>query len=143
MAIIKQDTTNILAAAEKFIQSYAADLTSLSFKTSSERAAQMATYYLPTVVSLVNGSITEISGPAEFGAIIRAALDALGDLPEVTGHRVDAVSVNSAIIRLSLRLKDVQMSNVYFFRKMEDGVEGFEGGIFDGESWLLGQLGKL
>lgn len=143
MAIIKQDTTNILAAAEKFIHSYAVDLSSPSFKTSSERAAKMATYYLPTVVSLVNGSITEISGPAEFGAIIRAALDALGDLPEVTGHKVDAVSVNSAIIWLSLRIKGVEMSNVYFFRKMEDGAEGFEGGIFDGESWLLGQLGKL
>lgn len=143
MAIIKQDTTNILTAAEKFIHSYAVDLSSPSFRTSSERAAKMATYYLPTVVSLVNGSITEISGPTEFGAIIRAALDALGDLPEITGHKVDAVSVNSAIIWLSLRIKGVEMSNVYFFRKMEDGAEGFEGGIFDGESWLLGQLGKL
>ncbi|GAM36543.1 hypothetical protein TCE0_018f05708 [Talaromyces pinophilus] len=140
---IKQDTTDIIAVAEKFIQSYVAVLTTASFKNSSERAAKMATYYLPAVVSLVNGSITEISGPSDFEKIIRAALDRLGDLPEVAGYKVDAVSENSAIIWLSLSTKGMEMSNVYFFRRMEDGARGFEGGIFDGEVWLLSQLGKL
>lgn len=140
---IRQDTADIIAVAEKFIQSYVAVLTTPSFKNSSERAAKMATYYLPAVVSLVNGSITEISGPSEFEKIICAALDRLGDLPEVTGYKVDAVSENSAIIWLSLSTKGMGMSNVYFFRRTEDGARGFEGGIFDGEVWLLSQLVKL
>jgi hypothetical protein len=142
---IKQNTTAITTAAETFILSYATDLTSPMFKTTSSRASKMATYYLPTVISLINGTMTEISGPSEFESIILRALDCLAGhgAVEVTGHKVDAVSKNSAIIWLSLKVEGVQMSNVYFFRRMENGAEGFEGGIFDGEMWLLSQLGKL
>ena len=92
---------------------------------------------------MLNFFSREISGPSDFEKIIRAALDRLGDLPEVAGYKVDAVSENSVIIWLSLSTKVMEMSNVYFFRRMEDGARGFEGGIFDGEVWLLSQLGKL
>jgi hypothetical protein len=42
-----------------------------------------------------------------------------------------------------MEVKGIEISNVYFFRGMYKGVEGFAGGIFDGEIWLFKQLGKL
>lgn len=76
-------------------------------------------------------------------SLIAGPLDKLGNLLcEVEGHKVEAVGENTAIIWLFLHVAGVEISNVYFFRKMEDGVEGFEGGIFDGEMWLLNQLVK-
>lgn len=56
--------------------------------------------------------------------------------------KVEAVGENSAIIWLMLEVKGIEISNVYSFRRRKDGTEGFAGGIFDGESWLLKQLGK-
>lgn len=58
------------------------------------------------------------------------------------GHKVEAVGENSAIIWLFLGVDGMEMSNVYFFRRTENGHEGFEGGIFDGEMWLLKQLAE-
>ena len=48
---------------------------------------------------------------------------------------------HSAIVWLFVVVEGVEISNVYFFRRKEDGAVGFEGGIFDGEAWLLKQLG--
>jgi hypothetical protein len=139
---LKQDTTGIIAAAESHMLSYRADLTSPTFETSTERAAKMATYYLPAISIFTGGTITQLSDPSLYVQLIAGPLNKLGDLPQVRGHRVDAISENSAIIWLLLEVNGIQISNVYFFRKMEDGVEGFEGGIFDGEIWLLKELAK-
>ncbi|CAI7590067.1 unnamed protein product [Penicillium glandicola] len=130
---IKQDTTSISAAAESHIFSYTAALTSPILKTSTERAAKMATYYLPSISLFAGGDIIQLSDPSLYVTLISEPLDRLGGLPEVISHRVEAVGENNG----------VEISNVYFFRRMEDGVEGFEGGIFDGEMWLLKQLGKV
>ncbi|KAJ5624051.1 hypothetical protein N7510_000360 [Penicillium lagena] len=140
--VLKQDTTGISAAAETHIVSYSADLTSPVFKTSAQRAAKMATYYLPTISFFANGNITQLSDPSLYVQLISGPLDRLGGLPEVRGHRVEAVGEDSAIIWLLLRVNGVEISNVYFFRRTENGAEGFEGGIFDGEIWLLKQLAK-
>lgn len=76
-------------------------------------------------------------------SLISGPLDKLdGFEPKVTGHKVEAVGENSAIIWLFLDIDGNEMSNVYFFRRMHDGTGGFEGGIFDGEMWMLKQLGK-
>ncbi|KAJ5770380.1 uncharacterized protein N7511_002431 [Penicillium nucicola] len=137
---IKQDTIVISAAAKNHIVSYCAALTSPLFKSSTERATKMATYYLPTISLFANGNITQLSDPSQYVALIAEPLDRLKGIPEVTGHRVEAIGENSAIIWLSLEVNGVEISNVYFFRRMDDGAEGFEGGIFDGELWLLKQL---
>ena len=139
---LKQDTTSIIAAAEKHMASYAADLTSAAFKDSVERATKMATYYLPTISCFANGNITQISDPSLYVSLISGPLDKLQGLPEVNGYRVEAVGESSAIIWLFLGVNGLDIPNLYFFRRMEDGTEGFEGGIFDGEMWLLKQLGK-
>jgi hypothetical protein len=139
---LKQDTVSISAAAKNHIVSYSTDLTSPVFKNSTERAAKLAAYYLPTISFFADGNITQLSDPSQYVSLISGPLDKLRGLPEVTGHRVEAVGENSAIIWLSLRIDGVEMSNVYFFRRMDDGAEGFEGGIFDGEMWLLKQLEK-
>lgn len=138
---VKQDTTSISAAAEKHIIAYSADITSAVFKSSTERAAKLATYYLPTISCFANGNITQLSDTSLYVPLISGPFDRLGGLPEVRGHKVEAVGENSAIIWLSLGVNEMEMSNVYFFR-MEDEAQGFEGGIFDGEMWLLKQLGK-
>lgn len=140
---LKPDTASILAAAETHILSYCADLTSPVFKTSFDRATKMATYYLPTISVFTEETITQLSDPSLYAQLIAGPLDKLGGLPEVKGHKVEAVGENSAIIWLMLEVTGIEISNVYFFRRMEDGTEGFAGGIFDGESWLLKQLGKM
>ncbi|KAJ5587343.1 uncharacterized protein N7459_003108 [Penicillium hispanicum] len=139
---ITQDTTRITAAAETHIVSYIADLTSPVFKSMEERAAKMATYYLPTISCFFDGNITQLSDPSLYGQLISAPLERLGFLPRVRGHKVEAVGENSAIVWLFLSANEVEISNVYFFRRMENGAEGFEGGMFDGEAWLLKQLAK-
>ena len=139
---LTQDTVGITAAAKTHIVSYAADLTSSVFKNSTERAAKMATYYLPAISFFADGNITQLSDPSLYVPLISGPLDRLRGLPEVRGHRIEAVSENSAIIWLSIRVDGVEISNVYFFRRMDNGTEGFEGGIFDGEMWLLKQLAK-
>jgi hypothetical protein len=137
---LKQDTVSISAAAKAHIVAYSNDLTSTVFKTSTERATKMATYYLPTISFFADGSITQLSDPSLYVPLISGPLDKLNGLPEVRGHRVEAVSENSAIIWLSLKTDGFEIYNVYFFRRMDNGAEGFEGGIFDGEMWLLKQL---
>ncbi|KAJ5151433.1 uncharacterized protein N7482_010685 [Penicillium canariense] len=139
---LKQDTVSIRAAAKTHIVSYSADLTSPVFQNSTERAAKLATYYLPTISFFADGSINQLSDPSLYVPLISGPLDRLGGLPEVRGHRVEAVGENSAIIWLSLRVDGLEIVNVYFFRRMENGAEGFEGGIFDGEMWLSKQLAK-
>jgi hypothetical protein len=139
---IKQDTAGIIAAAESHIISYCAALTSPSFANSTDRATKMATYYLPTISFFTDGTITQLSDPSYFVQLIAGPLNTLGGLPDVKGHRVEAVSENSTIIWLSLEVHGIEISNVYFFRRMRDGTQGFEGGIFDGEIWLLKQLAK-
>jgi hypothetical protein len=140
---LKQDLTSITTAAESHILSYCADITSSTFTTSTERAAKLATYYLPTISLFAGGPPTQLSDPSLFVQLISGPLDKVEGLAlEVIGHRVEAVAENSAIIWLSLRVDNkVEVSNLYFFRKGEDGEAGFEGGIFDGEAWLLKQLG--
>ncbi|KAJ5378006.1 uncharacterized protein N7496_005415 [Penicillium cataractarum] len=137
---VKQDTASVIAAAESHILSYCADLTSSKFNTSTERATKMATYYLPAISCFADGAITQLCDPSLYVLLIAGPLDKLGGLPELRGHRVEAVSENSAIIWLFLEVDGIAISNVYFFRQMENGTQGFEGGIFDGESWLLKQL---
>lgn len=139
---LKQDTADIIAAAESHIISYCAALTSTSFMTPIDRATEMATYYLPNVSLFADGSITQLSDPSHFVQLIAGPLDRLGGLPDVKGHRVEGVSENSAIIWLLLEVNGIETSNLYFFRRTGDGTEGFEGGIFDGEIWLLKQLAK-
>lgn len=103
----------------------------------------MATYYLPTISFFANGSITQLSDPSLYVSLISRPLEKLDGLPvEVTGHKVEAVGETSAIIWLFMNVDGNEMSNVYFFRIMDDGTAGFEGGIFDGEMWMLKQLGK-
>jgi hypothetical protein len=137
---LKQDTASISAAAKNHIVSYCAVLTSPAFENSTERATKMATYYLPAISCFANGEIAQLCDPSHYVALISGPLDRLKTLPEVTGHRVEAIGENSAIIWLSLEVDGVEISNVYFFRRTGYGAEGFEGGIFDGEMWLLKQL---
>ncbi|KAJ5131624.1 hypothetical protein N7448_005782 [Penicillium atrosanguineum] len=139
---LKQDTFSISAAAKTHIVSYSADLTSPVFQNTTERAAKMATYYLPTISFFAGGNITQLSDPLRYVPLISGPLDRLKGLPEVRGHRVGAVGENSAIIWLSLQIDGIEISNVYFFRRTDNGADGFEGGIFDGEMWLLKQLGN-
>jgi hypothetical protein len=139
---LKQDSAGLIAAAENHITSYCAALTSPPFIAQPDRATKMATYYLPTITFFVDGTITQLSAPSHFVQLIAAPLGRLGGLPDVKGHRVEAFPENSAIIWLSLEVHGIEILNVYFFRRMGDGSQGFEGGIFDGEIWLLKQLSK-
>jgi hypothetical protein len=139
---LTQDTSSITAAAEAHMSSYSAVLTSNDFKTSAERGAKMATYYLPTISFFMDGTITELAGQSNYASLISGTLDKLEGLPGVKGHRVEAIGENSAIIWLFLEVNGLETSNVYFFRRMEDKTEGFEGGIFDGETWVLKQMAK-
>ncbi|CEL11351.1 hypothetical protein ASPCAL14454 [Aspergillus calidoustus] len=143
MTLLKQDLTNITTAAEKHILAYSVDITSPNFPTSTERAAKLSTYYLPSISFFAGGAPIQLSDPSLFVQLISGPLDRIQGLAlDVIGHRVEAVAENSAIIWLTLRVDDkVEVSNVYFFRKGEDGKAGFEGGVFDGEVWLLKQLG--
>jgi hypothetical protein len=140
---LKQDLTSITTAAESHILSYCADITSPTFPTSTEHAAKLAMYYLPAISLFAGGAPTHLSDQSLLVQLISGPLDKIRGLAlEVIGHRVEAVAENSAIIWLSLRVDNkVEVSNLYFFRKGEDGRAGFEGGIFDGEAWLLKQLG--
>lgn len=138
---IKQDTTSISAAAETHMASYCADLLSSDFHTSIKRATKMATYYLPKTSFSTEEQIIQISDPSLIVQLIAGVLDKVGCLPEVIGHRVEAVGENSAIIWLSLKVDKWETSNVYFYRKTANGAGGFEGGIFDGEMWIMKQLG--
>lgn len=137
---IKQDTTSISAAAEAHMTSYCAELLSPDFKTSIDRATKMATYYLPKTCFSTEEQMVQLSDPSLLVQLIAGALDKAGCLPVVIGHRVEAVGVNSAIIWLSLKMDKWEMSNLYFYRKTADGAVGFEGGIFDGEAWIMKQL---
>ncbi|PWY82585.1 hypothetical protein BO83DRAFT_434222 [Aspergillus eucalypticola CBS 122712] len=125
----KQDTAVITAAAERHILSYCADLTSPVYQTSTQRAAKLATYYLPSISILTDGTMTRLSDPSQYAELIAGPLDKVGSLPRVGGHRIDAISENSAIIWLFLEVNGMEISNVYFFRNMGNGVEGFEGGF--------------
>ncbi|KAL3481697.1 hypothetical protein BJX99DRAFT_253224 [Aspergillus californicus] len=137
---LKQDTTSITAAADAHMTSYCTVLLSPSFKTSIERATKMAAYYLPEISCFMEGQLIKISDPSLYVPLIAGPLDKLAGLPEVTGHRVEAVGENSAIVWLSMKVDKWEMSNVYFYRRTADGAAGFEGGIFDGETWILNQL---
>ncbi|KAL3486505.1 hypothetical protein BJX62DRAFT_241927 [Aspergillus germanicus] len=140
---LKQDLTSITTAAESHILSYCADTTSPTFRTSTERAAKLATYYLPTISLFAGGPPTQLSDQSLLVQLLSGPLNKIQGLAlEIIGHRVEAVAENSAIIWLSLRVDNkVEVSNLVFFRKREDGKAGFEGGIFDGGAWLLKQLG--
>jgi hypothetical protein len=137
---------DITAAAEAHTISYIAVL--LSATTTTLRAASMATYYLPNVGSFVNGSVTIVSGPADCTAAITATLDNLetdnGRIKyfEEKGHTVKVVGEGSAIVDITFRRKGIVWTNVYFFRRMESGEVGWEGGIFDGEARMLRELAK-
>ncbi|OAA62375.1 hypothetical protein LEL_10711 [Akanthomyces lecanii RCEF 1005] len=137
---VKQDTSSVIAAAERHIIAYCSDLTSPKFKTSNERAAKMATYYLPKISFFANGVITQLSDPSLYVQLIEGPLDKLKGIPEVKGHEVKAFAEHSAVIWVSFKVEGIEISNVYFFRQMNNGAQGFEGGIFDGETWLLQQL---
>ena len=95
---LKPETASILAAAETHILSYCADLTPHVFETSFDRAAKMATYYLPTISVFTEETTTQVFDPSLYAQLIAGPLDKLGGLPEVKGHKVEAVGENSAII---------------------------------------------
>ncbi|KAJ5907755.1 hypothetical protein N7495_000437 [Penicillium taxi] len=139
---VKQDTTSISAAAETHIASYCATLLSPDSKTSIERATKMATYYLPNSSFSTEERLIQLSDPSTIMPLIAGVLDRAGRLPEVIGHRVEAVGENSAIIWLSLKVDQLDISNVYVYRRTADGAAGFEGGIFDGEMWIIKNLNK-
>ncbi|KAJ0415402.1 hypothetical protein BJY00DRAFT_317827 [Aspergillus carlsbadensis] len=143
MALIKQDLRSIAIAAERHIRAYSADLISPSYPTSTARAAKLATYYLAAISLFTGGAPTQLSDPSLFAQFIAGPLERIQGLAlDVVGHRVEPVAENSAIIWLMLRVDGrAEVSNVYFFRRGDDGEVGFEGAIFDGELWLLRQLG--
>lgn len=66
--------------------------------------------------------ITQLSDPSLYIPLISGPLDKPGGIPEVRGHRVEAIGEKSAIIWLSFRMEGVEMSNVYFFRRKENGA---------------------
>lgn len=136
----KQDTTRISAAAESHMASYCDDLLSPNFTTSIERATKMATYYLPNTSFSMEEKILQIPDPSLIAQMIAGVLDKVGCLPEIIGQRVEAVGENSALIWLSFKVGEWETSNVYLYRKTANGA-GFEGGIFDGEMWIMKQLG--
>jgi hypothetical protein len=139
----KEDTA---AAAKAHTVSYIAELLSPAFATSKERATKMASYYLPTVISFVGGTITRISDPAVMIPAIVGVLDELdtseGMYLEEDWHRIEVVGDRSAIVWIAFRRKGIVWTNVYFFRIMESGEVGWEGGNFDGEMWMRKQLAK-
>ena len=57
---------------------------------------------------------------------------------EAVSHRVEAVSEGSAMVSIVWQRREVRWTNVYFFRVIEDGKQGWEGGVFDGEVSLIG-----
>lgn len=52
---------------------------------------------------------------------------------EAVSHKVDTISEGSAMVTIVWQRREVSWRCVYFFRVMEDGTKGWEGGVFDGE----------
>ena len=139
---ITQDTTAIAIAATSHITSYITALTSPN-KTPTARATEMATYYHSPITFFANGTITQLTEASSYVGLISGPLEQIGDkVLKVTGYRVEPVSEKSAVIWMDVQVKEASISNVYFFRVNGEGKGGFEGGIFDGEMWLLSQIGK-
>jgi len=139
----KQD---IAAAAEAHMVSYIDVLLSPIYTTTTSRAEKMASYYFPKVVAFVDGNIIQVSESAQFTTMIVGTLDTLetdkGMLLEEKEHRVEVVGENSAIVWLTWKGKELVWTNTYFFRRMESGEMGFEGGNMDGEMWVVRELAK-
>ena len=137
---ITQDTTAIAIAATSHITSYITALTSPN-KTPTARATEMATYYHSPITFFANGTITQLTEASSYVGLISGPLEQIGDkVLKVTGYRVEPVSEKSAVIWMDVQVKEASISNVYFFRVNGEGKGGFEGGIFDGEMWLLSQI---
>jgi hypothetical protein len=137
----KQD---IAGAAEAHTTSYIDAIVSPTVGTTTEHATLMASHYLPTIVSFAEGAVSSVSDPTLFPSIIAGVLDKLetdkGNRIEVKEHRIEVVGEKSAIAWITLMRKGIVWTNVYFFRILESGDEGWEGGIFDGENGMLRQL---
>lgn len=57
-------------------------------------------------------------------------------------HRIEVVGAGSAVVWITFRRKGIVWTNVYFFRRMESGEVGWEGGFFDGEMGMLKEFAK-
>jgi hypothetical protein len=144
MTTKKQDVGAITSAAEAHTAFYIAELLSSAFTTSTSRATKLATYYLPTTTAFMGGNTLQISDPE---LLIKALVRTLNQLETDEGmclklekQRVEAVGEGSAIVWITLERKGIAWTNVYYFRIMESGEVGWEGGNFDGEMWALKQL---
>jgi hypothetical protein len=139
----KQD---IAAAAEAHTVLYIAELVSPTHLTSTLRATKMASYYLPNITSFAGGSITQVSDSVLLTALIVSTLEKLetdkGMLLEEMEHRVDVLGEGSAIVWITWKRKELVWTNVHFFRRTETGSNGWEGGIFDGEVWVMKKLAE-
>ncbi|KAJ5888348.1 hypothetical protein N7495_008389 [Penicillium taxi] len=86
---LKQNTTSICTAAEAHIISYTFTIISPDFRSTAERAATMATHYLPETTFLIDGKVTQLSEPGPFQSLIKEALNSMdGCVIEVKGFRV-------------------------------------------------------
>jgi hypothetical protein len=135
----------ITAAAEAHTQSYIAVLLSPTLTTLS-RAAKMASHYHPTTTSFIDGTMIPVPDPALLTTLIASTLEKIeteeGMLLVEKEHKVQEVGEGSAIVWITFQRKTIVWTNVYFFRRKEDGEVGWEGGIFDGEARMLRELAE-
>jgi hypothetical protein len=139
----KQD---IAVTVEAHTISYMSVILSPTFTTPLSRATEMAAYYLPTTSSFADGSIISISDRENAISMIRSPLKKLStdegiDL-EFRGHRTEVIGENSAIAWITMERRGVIWTNLYFFRRLESGEVGYEGGNFDGEMRAMRELAK-
>lgn len=137
---------DISSLAEAHTVSYIEAIISPAYTTSLSRATKMASFYLPNIAAFTNGAVSQLSDPA---ILVTLIADILAKLETGNGlgikekeHRVETVGERSAIAWITLTREEIVWTNVYFFRRLESGEVGWEGGITDGEMGMLKQLGK-
>lgn len=139
----KQD---IAAAVEAHTVSYISILLSPTFSNPTSRATKMAEYSLPTIAFFTDGDIVHLSDPAIFISAMAGNLAKLetdeGMCMEEVEHRVEVVGRGSALAWITWRRKGIVWTNVHFYRRMESGEVGWEGGNFDGETQMMRQLAE-
>lgn len=140
----RQDLSAVIAAAKAHTKSYIDILLSPTSQDNEKRATLMGSYYLSNLVAFSAGSILPVNDQGTVVAVIKDTLDKL-DIHQGTPlvlreYRVEGVAEASAIVSIVFDKGAITWTNIYFFRILENGEKGYEGGIFDGEVWVLKQL---
>lgn len=138
---------SIAAAAEAYMVFYINVILSPTYITTAFRAEGMASHYHLSINFFADEQVMQISDHKVLTTLIAETLDKLetnqGMLLEEKEHRVKVLGEASAVMLLVWKRKEIAWTNLYFFfRRMESGEVGFDGGVVDGELGMLKQLTK-